>query len=222
MHNVRARANGNQPRQRTVVDEARIVLADEKRHQRAADHRHERIDRNQAADFVDGLRAHHIKTEPAHRENPRAQRQKWNRRRRVRRNLPLFAVTAGARPQQQHRDQANPTADGVHNDRTREVMKLFAERCFEPRLNAEALVPCDALKQRVHERHEKHRRHQLRTKLRALGDPARHNRRDRGGEGQQEEELHELVAVFRSQRVRGAEKVSAVGDPVTDDEIRHR
>ena len=78
MHDVGARADGHQPGERAVVREARIVLADQNRCQRAADHRHQRIERHQSANLVEGLRTHHIKAKPAYRQNPGAEREKRN------------------------------------------------------------------------------------------------------------------------------------------------
>ena len=65
-------------------------------------------------------------------------------------------------------------------------MKLFAKRGLEPRLNTAAVHAM-----RSNSGYTKATRNSvatnLRTKFGTLGNAARHNRRYRGGEGQQEE-----------------------------------
>jgi len=74
-------------------------------------------------------------------------------------------------------------------------VELHAEGLSDPGLDAEAIVPDDALEERVDDGDDQHRRQQLRIEAGPLGDPARDDRRDRGGEGEQEEELDQVVAV---------------------------
>jgi hypothetical protein len=142
-----------------------------------------------------------------------------------RHHLAVLAVAAAARAEQEHRDEREPAADRMDHHRSREVVELLAERALEPALDAELLVPGDAFEQRVHHRHDCNRGHQLRIEARALGDAARDDRRHRGGERQQEEELHQLVAVLLRQRLRADQEADPVRDPVPDEEVgerRHR
>ena len=131
-------------------------------------------------------------------------------------------IAAAARAEQQHGHEPDPAAHRVHDDAAREVVELRAERARHPRLDAEALVPRDAFEERIDERDEQERRRDLRIELRALGDAARHDRRNRRGERQQEEELDELVAVLLRERRRVGEERDAVGDRVADEEVRDR
>ena len=57
---------------------------------------------------------------------------------------------------------------------------------------------------------------------RPLGDAARDDRRNRGREGQEEEELDQREAVLLNEGVGAGEEMHAVGDPVTDEEIGDR
>ena len=84
MHHVGAGADRDQPGERPVVHEARVVAAEQRRGQRAARHRHQRVHRDQAGDLVDRLRAHHVEAEPADRQHPGAEREERNARRRMR------------------------------------------------------------------------------------------------------------------------------------------
>ena len=68
------------------------------------------------------------------------------------------------------------------------------------------LVPRDPFEERIDEPDQQERRGELRIELRALGDAAGHDRRDRGREREQEEELHELVAALRRERLGAATK----------------
>ena len=53
MHHVGAGADRHEPGERTVVHEARVVAADDERGDRAARHRHQRVDRDEPGDLVD-------------------------------------------------------------------------------------------------------------------------------------------------------------------------
>ena len=50
MHHVGARAHGDEARERAVVHEARVVIADDHGRKDAAAHRHQRVDRDEAGD----------------------------------------------------------------------------------------------------------------------------------------------------------------------------
>jgi hypothetical protein len=54
---------------------------------------------------------------------------------------------------------------------------------------------------------------------RALGDAARNDGRDRRSEGQQEEELDQLIAIFGNQHIGRGEKMSAVSNAVANKEV---
>jgi hypothetical protein len=88
VHQVRAGADGDQAGQRAVMHEARVVLADHQRDQRAADHGHQRVHGDQAGDLVQGLRAHDVEAEPADDQDPGAQREEGDARRRMRAEMP--------------------------------------------------------------------------------------------------------------------------------------
>ena len=220
MHDVRSRADGDESGERPVVHEPGIVPADDEGGDRAAGHREQRVDGDEPRDLVDGLRAHHVEPEPADGEDPGAEREEGDRRRRMRRDAALLRVAAAARTEHQHGDEPDPAADRVHDDAPGEVVELLAERALEPRLNAEVLVPGDALEERVDEAHQQERRRELRVEPRALGDAAGDDRGDRRGEGEQEEELDELVAALLGERLRAGEEIDAVGDRVADEEVR--
>ncbi|MNH27960.1 hypothetical protein D3C79_880900 [compost metagenome] len=108
------------------MEKARVITADHQRGHGTADHRHQRVDRDQAADPLQGLGAHDIEAKPANNQNPRAQGQKWNIRRRERHQLAI-AVAAVARAEQQHGCQGQPAAHGVHHHRPGKVMEAGTE-----------------------------------------------------------------------------------------------
>ena len=185
-----------------------IVAPGNQRAERAAGHRHQRIDRHQAADLVDGLRGHHVEAEPADRQYPRAEREKRNARRRMRRDPAFLAVAAAAGAEQQHRDQPDPAAHRMHDDRTGEIVERRAEAGLQPGLHAVVAVPGDAFEERIDEAHQQECRRQLRIEFRALGDAARDDRRNGGRKGQQEEELDQLIAAVGRKLLCAAERNS--------------
>ena len=140
MHDVRARANGDQPGERTVVHEARVVSARDERGERAARHRHQRVHRDQAGDLVDVCAL--ITLNP---NQPTESTQAPSARKGMvdggARPCRRPSVAAAPRAQQQHRDEADPAAHRVHDDAAREIVELRAERRLEPGLKAEGLVP---------------------------------------------------------------------------------
>ncbi|MNZ61127.1 hypothetical protein D3C78_792140 [compost metagenome] len=221
VHQVGTGADRDQTGQRAVVQEAGVVAADQQRRQGAADHGQQRVDRHQAADALQGLRTHHVEAEPADDQDPRAQRQERDVRRREGHQLAV-AVAAVAVAEQQHGRQRQPATDPVHHHRAGEVVEGGAEARLQPGLHAEVAVPDQPLEERVDEGDDQHGRAQLRAELRALGDPAGDDRRNRRGEGQQEEELHQRVAVVGAQYAGRLEKGHPVGDPVADEEVGQR
>lgn len=169
MHQVGTGTNRHQPGQRAVVQEAGVIAANHQRRNRTADHGHQRVDRHQAADAVQGLCAHHVKAEPADNQNPRAQRQERDARRRKRDQAP-FAITPVARPEQQHRRQRQPAAHGMHHHGTGEVMEAGTEGREQPGLHAEIAVPHHAFEKRVDKRHDQRGSAQLRNKSCTFGN----------------------------------------------------
>ena len=99
----------------------------------------------------------------------------------------------------------------MDHDRAGEVVELRAGQRLDPGLDAEALVPGDAFEQRIDQADDDGRGHQLRAEAGALGDAAGDDGRDGGGEGEQEEELHQVVAVAGHQLLGADEEAGAVG-----------
>ena len=221
MHQVGTGADCHQPGQRTVVQKTGIVTANYQGSHGAADHGHQRIDGHQTTDAIEGLRAHHVKAEPAHDQNPRAQRQERNARRRKRHQAP-FTITPIARAQQQHRRQRQPAAHGVNNHGTGKVVEAGAKGCEQPCLQAKVAVPYQAFEERVDKRHDQRGGTQLRGKLRTLGNPAGNNCRNRRGKRQQEEKLHQAVAMIGADHRGRLQEAHPVGDPIAYKEIGQR
>jgi hypothetical protein len=94
----------------------------------------------------------------------------------------------------------------MHHDRSGKVVELLAIGRLEPGLDAEGLIPGDALEERIDEGDDQEGRRQLRIEPRSLGDAAGNDGRDRRREGQQEEELGQLEAILRASRVSAPEK----------------
>jgi hypothetical protein len=132
----------------------------------------------------------------------------------VRRNAAVFLVAVVACAQQHHSGQSDPTAHRVYDHRTGKIMELFARSGLDPGLNAVGLVPGNTFKKRVHKADDDGRSDELRPKLGALGNAARDDGGDGGGKGEQEEKLHQLVAVLGGQRLSADKKAGAVGDAV--------
>jgi hypothetical protein len=91
---------------------------------------------------------------------------------------------------------------------------------LEPGLEAIVAIPDHAFEEGIHERHDQHRGAQLRAELGALGNTARDDRWNRSGEGEQEKELHQAIAMVLRQHRSRFEEIDAVGDPVADEEVR--
>ena len=202
------------------MHKAGVVLAHPQRSQCAAHHRHQRVDRDQAADFADFLRRHDVETEPADGEYPRAQREERNAGRRMRGDAPFLAVTSVPRAEQQHRRQTDPAADRMHHHRTGEVVERCAKCRGQPFLHTETAVPGDALEDRIDKADQHEGSGQLRIEAGALGNAAGNDGGNCGGEGQQEEKLHQFIAAFLRKLFRTGEKIHPIGDDVADEEIR--
>ena len=98
-------------------------------------------------------------------------------------------------------------------------MEFGPGQVFDPGLHTEVLVPDDALKEGVDEPHHHGSGQQLGPELGPLGNAARDDGRNGGRKGEQEEELHQVVAVFGCQLFGSNEKVRAIGHAVADHEI---
>src|SRR5581483_11286807 len=134
-------------------------------------------------------------------------------------DVAILGVAAAPGAEQQHRGQRDPAAHRVHHHRAGEVMELGAAVRFQPVLHAPAVVPGQALVERVEQADHGEGGGKLRLEAGALGDAAGHDGRHRGGERQQEEEAGQLEAALLRQLRRRGEEVHAVGDAVADEEI---
>ncbi|KPW98388.1 hypothetical protein ALO79_200043 [Pseudomonas syringae pv. castaneae] len=218
VHQIGTGTDRHQPGQRTVVQEAGVVASNEQCRHCTADHGHQRIDRHQTAHPWQGLGAHHVETEPTDNQDPRPQGQEWNARRRERHQAPL-PVTAVTRPEQQHGRQRQPAAHGMHDHGAGKVVETGTEAGQQPGLEAEISIPDDAFEEWIHECHDQHRGTQLRRKACTFGNTAGYDRRDGGGESQQEKKLHQAVAVIGAQHRGRLQERHAVGNPVAYKEI---
>ncbi len=99
-------------------------------------------------------------------------------------------------------------------------MEGRTELVLQPGLETEIAVPDQPFEERIDERHDQQRRAQLRTEARTLGDAAGDDRRNRRSKGQQEEELHQGIAVVGHQLIGRLHERHAIGDPVADEEVR--
>ncbi len=134
----------------------------------------------------------------------------------------FLAIAATTRAEQQHRRQRDPAAHCVHHDRTGEVVKLRAERRFQPRLHTQVLVPHNAFEERIHQPDQQRGRRQLRIEARTFGNAAGHNRGNGRRKSRQEEELDQVIAILLRQRRRIGKEVDAVRNAVADEKIRER
>src|SRR5690606_38156308 len=222
MDQVGTAADGDQAGERAVMGKARIVPADQRGGKRAADHGHQRVHGDQPADAFDLLRAHDIEAEPADDEYPGAECEEGNARRRVGHHAAFLAVAAAAGAELQYGHEADPAADSMHDHRPGEVVEFRAEAALEPGLDTEGAVPGDAFEEGIDEADDEEGGGELRVEARTFGDAARDDGRNRGGEGEQEEELGQAVAVVFGQDCGTAEEVDTVGDAVADEEIGER
>ena len=107
------------------------------------------------------------------------------------------AVAAGAGAEAEDRGEGEPAADGVDDDRAGEIVERGAEGRGEPGLDAEIAVPDEAFAEGIDEADDDRGGEHLRPELCALGDAARDDRGDGGGEGREEEEFDEAEALRR-------------------------
>ena len=94
----------------------------------------------------------------------------------------------------------------MHHHGTGEVVEFGAECGMQPILNAESVVPGDALEEGINkaDQHEGGGKH--RVEARAFGHAAGDDGGNGGGEGQQEEKLDQLIAVLLRQLIGIAER----------------
>ncbi|MNE01854.1 hypothetical protein D3C80_943060 [compost metagenome] len=201
------------------MQKTRVITPDQQSRHRAADHSHQRVDRDQAADPLQGLGTHDVEAEPADNQDPRTQRQKGNVRRGERHQLAI-AVTPVARAEQQHCRQGQPTAHGMHHHRAGKVMEAGAEPGLQPGLQAQIAIPDDAFEEGIDQCDDQRRSAHLRSKARPLGDTAGNDCRDRRGKGQQEKELHQAVTMLMTEHRRRLQEIHAIGNPVANEEVR--
>ena len=107
----------------------------------------------------------------------------------------------------------------MHDNRAGKVVELRAEAVLEPGLEAVSLIPGNAFEEGIDEADDEEGGGELRIEARTLGDAAGNDGWNRGGEGQQEEELGECVAIMFGQHLGTTEEVHAIGNAVADKEI---
>ncbi len=98
-------------------------------------------------------------------------------------------------------------------------METGAEGFFQPGLEAVVAVPDHAFEEGIHKRNRQAGCNQDRIELGPLGNTTGNNRRNRCGKGQQEEELHQLIAVVVHQLIRAGKEVGSVGYLITNKEV---
>jgi hypothetical protein len=100
-------------------------------------------------------------------------------------------------------------------------MEFFAGQHLDPGLDAETLVPHDALEERVDKADDHRGGNQLRPKARPLRNATGNDGRNGRGEGEQKEELHQLVAVLGRQLLGAHEEARAIGHAIAHQKIGH-
>src|SRR5574343_1312731 len=101
-----------------------------------------------------------------------------------------------ARAEQQDGGKGNPAPHGMYHHRAGEIVKFFAKAGLEPGLDAEGLVPGDALEEGVNKADQDKGGDQLRMEASAFGNAAGDDGGDGGHKSEQEEELGQLKAVL--------------------------
>jgi hypothetical protein len=135
------------------------------------------------------------------------------------RHVAVLGVAAAPGTQQQNGGQGDPAADGMHHHRAGEVMELGTEGGFQPGLDAQVVVPGNALKKGIDKAHQQEGGDALGVEARPLGDATGDDGRDGCREGEQEEELDHLVAALLGQYLGAGEEVGTVGHGVADEEV---
>ncbi|MNL16546.1 hypothetical protein D3C87_1375970 [compost metagenome] len=106
--------------------------------------------------------------------------------------------------------------------RAGKVMETGTELRQQPGLQTKVAVPDHAFEERVNERHDQRCRAKLRNEPGTLGNTTGDDRRDRRGEGQQKEKLHQSVTVIGIDHRRRLHKGDAVGNPIAYKEVSQR
>ena len=109
----------------------------------------------------------------------------------------------------------------MHHDAARKIAEILARGGLDPILNAIRAVPHDAFKKRINETHDDGCRYELRPKFSSLCNAARNNGRYGGGESEQEEKLHQVVAIFLRERFCAYKKAHAISHPIAHQKIHH-
>ena len=134
----------------------------------------------------------------------------------------VLVIAPGARAEQEHRDQSDPSTDRMNDDRAREVVELCTEHRLEPVIEAECTVPGDSFKEGVDETDQHEGGNQLRIEARTLGDAARDDGGYRSREGQQKKELRQVVAALGGKRLGAGKEMDAVGNTISDEKVGDR
>ena len=163
--------------------------------QYATHHGHQRVDRHQTGDLLQVAGAHHIKTEPPHRQDPGAKRQKRDIADRDRMGL-AANIAPHARPEDQDRRQGDPAANGVNHHRSGIVVELSAANGLEqPLQKRHILSPNQGFKQGVGNPRKDRTGDDLWPELGAFGNTARDDGRNAGSKAEQEEVMHQVIAL---------------------------
>jgi hypothetical protein len=133
----------------------------------------------------------------------------------------ILAVAVAARTEQNDGRQGDPAAHRMHHHAAGKVVELFAGQALDPGLHTKVLVPDDTFKERVNEANNNGRCNQLRPKACAFGNAAGDDGRNGGGKGQQEKELHQLIAILGGQHFGADKETGAIGHAIADHEIHH-
>jgi hypothetical protein len=188
MHQVRAGADRDQSGQRAVMHEAGVVPAGDQRHQRAADHGHQRVHGDEAGDLVQVCALMTLKpNQPTIRIQAPSARKGMLDGGCAEIRRPCDSARAARRAGSRRRGRpSRPPRAPPPSRRSRGTPRRSS---IQPGLDAVGLVPGDALEEGIDEADQQEGGGELRAEARAFGDAAGDDGRDRRGEGQQEEEL---------------------------------
>ena len=126
MYFVGSRANGDQPRKGSVVNETRIVFRYDQSHQYAARHSEQGVYGDKAGDAIEGCGGHHVESKPSDAKHPTAEGHERNTADGEGSAFPIGIPSAYARPQNDDRCESDPSTDGMYYHRTRIIMERNA------------------------------------------------------------------------------------------------
>ncbi|MNN24062.1 hypothetical protein D3C81_1374760 [compost metagenome] len=98
-------------------------------------------------------------------------------------------------------------------------METGAKALQQPGLQTQVAVPDNAFEERIDERDDQRGCTQLGNKPGALGDASGNDRRDRRGKGQQEEKLHQSIAMVGIEHGRWLHERHAIRNPIAYKEV---